>query len=642
MTQSITSEPQQSIGAFWARVLLILVAVLASFWAMSVLSEQSVRPDEMPSRPWVEYQLLDEQGKPVAGSAVQRADYKNSPIYRAAIGKGSPRAVFRIPFDRDPSLAEHAFYLAGTPGLQEIRLNGSIVQPNVPLDTRRGAADGGAVYYILPKNLLMLKGNEIQVFVETQSSVLPLAAFTFSAPEDAAKAVGWSMFFDSTLAVIASSFLFFALLLCSIVNWPPQDRKRIRALIGLMTIWMVRTYFITFQTPFEIPFLVTYSAYYILESSALMSIARYIAIDASLSRKWSTGIAAVWALLLTFSILTPIYGFFVGPTAQATMAYLPLSLGVISAAVLVLGLAQLAASIARHRDGRWIEKLAIMLCLTALFVDMIDSAFQLSIPFFPELPLTFYKAVPFGLLLGLGIVASIAREASEARRTVTQSNEILAARLEEQNAKLERSYDAQKQMLQRQVMLEERQRIVRDMHDGIGGQLLGLMMQVRSGGVEKKQVEEGLQSSIADLRLIVDSMDTAEDGLAETLRSFEHRVRAQVEAAGMTFTVAHGLDDGKPGPGPRPTLQILRILQEAVTNAMRHSGAQEIALESRYGPDGTICIAVRDNGHGLPAEIRGGRGLASMRSRAEAVGGTLVIDSGDSGTTLALTLPEPQ
>ncbi len=265
--------------------------------------------------------------------------------------------------------------------------------------------------------------------------------------------------------------------------------------------------------------------------------------------------------------------------------------------------------------------------------------FAVHSPFAQDLPLSLQWTPILGSLTGLAMVASLAKQASEARATVVTANERLTDMLERREDELIRSYDAQKQMLHRQVMLEERQRIVRDMHDGIGGQLLGLMMQVRSGGVEKKQVEEGLQSSLADLRLIVDSMDTAEDGLAETLRSFEHRVRAQVEAAGIAFKVDHGLDDGKPGPGPRPTLQILRILQEAVTNAMRHSGATEIALASHEEADGQILISISDNGKGLPAEIKGGRGLTSMRSRAQTVGGMLDIISSADGTTLRLTLP---
>ena len=109
----------------------------------------------------------------------------------------------------------------------------------------------------------------------------------------------------------------------------------------------------------------------------------------------------------------------------------------------------------------------------------------------------------------------------------------------------------------------------------------------------------------------------------------------------MAFTVEHGLKDGEPGPGPRPTLQILRILQEAVTNAMRHSGGTEISLISRIDDNGFIHISVRDNGRGLPAEVKGGRGLTSMRSRAEAVGGNLKIDGNESGTTLSLIIPGP-
>jgi signal transduction histidine kinase len=627
-------------GLFWSKSVAVLIAIQLVFWIFSAAGERSVRPDNMPSRPWVEYQLLSENGKVEDSGAKQRAYYQNNPIYKAPIGRGSPRAVFNIPFEFDRALPEHAFYLAGTPGLQEIRLNGSVIQPNVPLDTQRGASDGGTVYYLLPKNLLKPSGNEIQVFVETQSSVLPLAAFSITGPENAATAVKWSNLFGSSLAIVTASFLFFAVLLCAIVNWPPQDKRRIRSLMLLMAIWMTRTYFVTFQTPFEVPFLITYCIYYVLEISSLMAIARYIVIDGELGRAQARAVSWLWCILIFCSILSPLYGFFVGPTAQKTMSYLPWSIAIVTVPLLIWGLIQLSRSVITIADGHWIEKIAIMFCLTAQSIDTLDSAFQLSVVFNPDLPLTFYKTVPFGLLLGLGVVASIAREASEARRTVLQSNEILAAKLTEQNAELARSYDAQKQMLGRQVMLEERQRIVRDMHDGIGGQLLGLMMQVRSGGVEKKQVEEGLQSSIADLRLIVDSMDTADEGLAETLRSFEHRVRAQVEAAGMAFKADHGLDDSTPGPGPRPTLQILRILQEGVTNAMRHSGGNEIALASEKDAEGLIRISITDNGKGMPEDIKGGRGLTSMRSRAEAVGGTLDIQSGDAGTVLLLTLPQ--
>lgn len=626
----------------WFRALLVLLAVIAGFWIAVFLAERSARPEGLESRPSVEYLALDENGRASSPEKRLKANYSGDPIYRATIAEGGPRAAFLIPFRADKPSGELAFFIGATPGLQEIRLNGQVIQPNVPLDTLRGASDGKALYYMLPPSLVRQGQNEIEVRVETQSTILALAPFHIGPAVEAARATNMIDLITTNVPTIAISFLVFATLLCLVVNWPADDRPRVRTLMILMILWAARTYFITFQTPFEVPFLITSFIYYALEGSVIIAFARHLLAGEVVPSRWMRWLGGLWIVLLVYLAAITAAGFVVGPAIRnwfRAAAYFDSAMLV---SLALVGLPLLALGAVIRNDGRWLERLALMLCLLALSVDAGDSAFDLSVPFVADLPLTFYAAAPAGLLLGLGIVASIAREASEARRTVVRSNEILAAKLTEQNAELARSYDAQKQMLQRQVMLEERQRIVRDMHDGIGGQLLGLMMQVRSGGVEKKQVEEGLQSSIADLRLIVDSMDTADEGLAQTLRSFEHRVRAQVEAAGMAFRAEHGLDDATRSPGPRPTLQILRILQEAVTNAMRHSGASEIALSSAKDADGLIRLSIADNGKGMPEEIRGGRGLTSMRSRAEAVGGALEIRTGKTGTALLLTLPEPE
>jgi two-component system, NarL family, sensor histidine kinase UhpB len=303
-----------------------------------------------------------------------------------------------------------------------------------------------------------------------------------------------------------------------------------------------------------------------------------------------------------------------------------------------LASALLALAAVRGGMAFWFERLVLTVSFSFFILDRMGSIFELHSLFDASLPLTLPWSPIVGVPLGLSMILSLARQASEARRTVVQSNEILAAQLVQQNAKLEASYEAQKQMLQREVMLVERQRIVRDMHDGIGGQLLGLMMQVRGGGAQPLEIEQGLQASIADLRLIVDSMDSAEEGLAETLRSFEHRVRPQVEAAGIALEFTAEVDEGI-DLGPRPTLQVLRILQEAVTNAMRHAGAKRIAVEGLAPAGGPIRIMIRDDGTGLPEGYRRGRGLTSMETRARNLGGELTIASGAEGTCLTLEVP---
>lgn len=625
-----------------AKAGLVLLAVAVLFWGALYVGENAVRPAGMSPPPSLRYVPVDDKGAIASDAGRFEAQYFNNPIYRSTVEQGGSRVAFQIPFSVRQDHSDLAFFLGATPGLQEIKLNGSVIQPNVPLDTLRGASDGTALYYMLPPSLLHDGANEIQVLVETQSTILALAPFHIGPAAEASRAAANVDMITSTIPIIAISFLIFATLLCLVTNWPADDRQRIRSLMLLMAIWAARTYFITFQTPFELPFLLTSFLYYLLEVSVIIAFARHLFSGETHSAKWLKWLNWLWLALIAYLIAVTAAGFAWGPALRPWFKGLAIWNAAMLLILAVVGLGLLAWGIAVRRDGRWLERLALMICLLALSIDAGDGSFDLALPFVANLPLTFYAAAPAGLLLGLGVVASIAREASEARRTVLQSNEILAAKLTEQNAELARSYDAQKQMLQRQVMLEERQRIVRDMHDGIGGQLLGLMMQVRGGGVEKKQVEEGLQSSIADLRLIVDSMDTADESLAETLRSFEHRVRAQVEAAGIALNAEHGLGEGTPGPGPRPTLQILRLLQEAVTNAMRHSGASAISLSSLHEPDGSIQIVIADNGKGLPNEIKGGRGLTSMRSRAEAVGGTLSIESGLEGTALTLSLPKPE
>lgn len=616
---------------------LVVIGVILGFGLLLFLGEQKARPFGAAPRASVQYSAVGSDGR-AAGPAFE-ALYQNEPMYRSTVDKGGSRVVFRIPFEAREPFEQLAFFLGATPGLQEIRLNDHVIQPNVPLDNERGAADGKALYYMLPHAFIRPGGNEIQVEVDSQSSILALAPFSIGPASEAARAAGFVTLVTTTLPLIAISFLVFATLLCAVTNWPAEDRVRIRSLMVLMMVWAVRAYFISFQTPIQIPFELTRFIYYALEVSVIVAFARHLLAGEARAGRWMKALAWLWLGLLAYLVVVTALGFVVGPGIRSAFKALAFAVSFLLTALAVLGLGALSVGTVIRRDGRWLERLSLMLCLLALAVDAIDSAFAVTIPFHPELPLTFYAAGPIGLLLGLGVVASIAREASEARRAVTRANEILAARLERQDAELTRSYEAQKQILERQAVIEERQRIVRDMHDGIGGQLLGLMMQLRGGASEPKVIEEGLQSSIADLRLIVDSMDTAEEGLAEAFRSFEHRVRPQIEAAGLRLQVLHGLGDDLPGPGPRPTLQILRILQEAVSNAIRHSGGEQITFESRRLEDGRVRVSIGDDGRGLPEKPRGGRGLVSMRGRALALGGDLVIDSGPTGTTLSLDFP---
>lgn len=629
----MTQAKRQSRALEWGGALLILLITQSLFWAVVGIAERAARPAGMEMRPDVHFVLYDKIGEQISGGWELKADRDDYRGYRAAGSNKAHHAVFSILFtveDKDKALA---LFLESRELIDEVSLNGMPIQPERPLRRLTGNISLDPALYPLPSRYLQNGTNVIYAKTLAVDPQIFLPPFAIGAADSLESAYRMRSMLGLDIPITGVAILMFTIALCLIVNWPLEDRLRMRWLIAFLSLNVVSTLILTF-VPAGANSLISTLALVACNVLLGISAVRYAMLDALRGGHWHYWIAGAATLAAAAAAILPEHRI---PLTRLAL------LGSNAAAVaLSLSAALLLARRTAHRAmGQWLERSVLILCLTALAVDRLTAFFGLRAPLNPDWPISLYWAPIAGPLLGIGLLLSLARQAGEARREVAQSNEILAARLSEQDAALSRSYDAQKQMLQRQVMLEERQRIVRDMHDGIGGQLLGLMLQVRQGGVENKQVEEGLQSSIADLRLIVDSMDGAEDGLAETMRSFEHRVRAQVEAAGLAFKAEHGLDVGKPGPGPRPTLQILRILQEAVTNAMRHSGGSEILLQSSEIADGMIRVAVSDNGKGLPAEIKGGRGLMSMRSRAEAVGGILDVQSGAGGTILSLTLPAP-
>jgi two-component system, NarL family, sensor histidine kinase UhpB len=195
-------------------------------------------------------------------------------------------------------------------------------------------------------------------------------------------------------------------------------------------------------------------------------------------------------------------------------------------------------------------------------------------------------------------------------------------------------------LIRQQAHDEERRRIMRDLHDGVGGQLMSMMLSARVGSIEQKQVAEGLQTAIDELRLMVDSMDSVGESLVVALATFQARLKPRVEAAGFVFEWQQHGDFNQSAHTPRDVLQIFRILQEAVTNALKHSGGSIIAVDVQSDV-GAVIIAVCDDGDGFNNTSSVGRGLRNMDMRAAALGGTLEVQGAvpGKGTCVRLTLP---
>jgi len=240
---------------------------------------------------------------------------------------------------------------------------------------------------------------------------------------------------------------------------------------------------------------------------------------------------------------------------------------------------------------------------------------------------------PLALLLSLAARARGVFEAATA--TAEKLNLLVAARERE-------ILDAMEELRRNEraaMLLEERGRIMRDMHDGIGGQLLGLLLQARSQKLSETALVSGLEQSLDDLRMVVDSLEQGEGSLTGALGAFRSRIEPRCEAADVEL--AWQIEDVgvTPNIGPDKTLQIYRILLEACTNALRHGRPRRIGVSLHRDAAGGVEIALTDDGAGfdLGAPLSG-HGLANMQTRADRIGAFLRVTADANGTRVTLSL----
>jgi signal transduction histidine kinase len=190
--------------------------------------------------------------------------------------------------------------------------------------------------------------------------------------------------------------------------------------------------------------------------------------------------------------------------------------------------------------------------------------------------------------------------------------------------------------------LEERERLTRDIHDGIGGQLLSLLVRMRSGKISRGEIEAQVEDGLNDLRLIIASLDHHRAALPETLAVAHARLKQQVEGAGMTLD---WVESGSLSErlSPDQVLNVLRVLQESVTNAVRHSGADRVRVEILgETPESQLELIIADDGVGFDPDARqSGLGLLNIRRRAASLGAALSLRSGppEPGVEIRLSLP---
>ncbi len=207
----------------------------------------------------------------------------------------------------------------------------------------------------------------------------------------------------------------------------------------------------------------------------------------------------------------------------------------------------------------------------------------------------------------------------------------LESRVREREQMLKRNYERLREGERMQATASERQRIMQDMHDGLGTQLVSSLMLVERGALTQAQIAQVLRESIDDMRLAIDALAQGNSDLLAALGNLRYRMEPRFRAAGIELIWdARGMPE-ELNINPDAVLPILRIVQESLTNALKHSEARAVSVAlqvTQQNDEGPVLqIRVTDNGKGIVGERVGGRGLLNMRSRASKIGGTLTLES---------------
>jgi len=160
--------------------------------------------------------------------------------------------------------------------------------------------------------------------------------------------------------------------------------------------------------------------------------------------------------------------------------------------------------------------------------------------------------------------------------------------------------------------------------------------------LDSQQTYELLRSCIDDLRLAIDSSQGTEDSLLLALGNLRFRMQPRLKAAGITLHWDTQALSGSLPLRPHDQLPVLRIVQESLTNALKHAGAKTISLRASQS-DRALSLCIEDDGCGFDVDAARaratGKGLNGLDKRARVLGGHLQISSTERGSVVRLVVP---
>jgi signal transduction histidine kinase len=483
------------------------------------------------------------------------------------------------------------------------------------------------MYVVLPPRLLRAGRNEI-VFRGTVAWPLPLGVGTIRVgPTADVRGLYQSRYFFKIIGPQIINGILAVLTFCFLLLWIGRPKDVIFGWVALVGFaWWVRNlhYFIA-SVPFDpdIFWALSMDSIFVVLAAAYGFAATFF--DPPYRRKlilFAVGINGLAAVsryvLITFHF----------SDLPAFLATVPAAIGIIY----MLG----RASIRTPSIENAIMFAAMMVATAFGFHDLgLIKFYWAGVSFF---------LMPYGsILVFSAFTFALGRRVLTAFSAVEDVNQQLENRVNEVTASLSRSESARAALQISHAVDGERERLMREIHDGIGSSLITALA-VAKGRQESPETIATLTRSITDLRIGVDSLEPVNGDVVLLLASLRHRMERELKGAGLAFVWKVKAAPLLVWLDPVGALHVLRILQEAIGNVLAHADARFVEVTcgaaKHDGVEG-VLIGIADDGKGFAvvAQTRG-KGLANMAGRAEAIQGKFWIETEKGGgTKLSIWLP---
>lgn len=470
----------------------------------------------------------------------------------------------------------------------------------------------------LPLDTLNKGGNVILIKADTRWSTVGLGTPLVGSSEVILPKYNKRYFIEQELIVISATILLMGALFLLVI-WVRRPKEVGYALFGLaMLAWGVRSGYNLWPLIHMDYWLLSRAGFYAVTGFGNILLCLFILRAAGFYRCWVERLALAYAAAGPLAMLV-LADLFVKWDALWYLGAMPLNI-----------FALLAIVHAAWCQRNWDQvALAIGMGLGVgafLHDTLVQAEWLTSSGFYLS-----HVAVPL-ILFSMGLVLT-ARFTEALQRQENTSLE-LAERVKQKEQSLRASYETVRQMESEQVRTQERQRIMRDMHDGLGSQLLSSLILVENGVADQKQVAQILRECMDDMRIVIDTLSLDEEDLVTALGTLRFRMAPRLSAVGihLSWDLQGLTEDVKINPDA--ILVILRIVQEALSNVLKHAGATQVQLTMKSSKE-ELSITIQDNGSGFDSkQPRPGKGLANMQHRAASIGAELSIASDASGTRL--------